>query len=125
MRSTGAAAALGNQLGAATPPFGTLEQHEEGQERDDDRAEDRGCDALDRREGGGRLAEHAIGVLPGGGAAHTLDDLVLALEEAERAVTLRQVVDEIRQRSDELRDLVDERRDEHGPSSAKKADATT
>src|SRR3954469_8053820 len=48
-----------------------------------------------------------------GGAAHTLDDLVLALEEAERAVALREVVDEVGQGVDQLRDLVDERRDEH------------
>jgi hypothetical protein len=57
--------------------------------------------------------EQAIGALSRRRAAHSLDDLVLALEEAEGAVALREVVDEAGQGVDQLRDLVDERRDEH------------
>src|SRR4051794_35062681 len=45
-------------------------------------------------------------------AAYPLDDLVLALEESERAVAPGEVVDEARQGRDQLRDLIDERRNE-------------
>ena len=46
--------------------------------------------------------EQAAGVLPRRGAAHPLDDLVLALEEAEGPVAPRELVDEAGQRRDQL-----------------------
>ena len=50
--------------------------------------------------------------------AHSFDDVVLALEEAERAPSLGQVLDVAGHGVGEVVDLVDERRDEQGAASA-------
>ena len=74
-------------------PRRPLEQHEQRQERDRDDGDDGVENALRQREGGVREAEDAAGAALLDRLACPLDDVVLALEEAEPAAPAGEVVD--------------------------------
>ena len=79
---------LGQQRVEALDPVRPLEQHEQGQERDRERGDDGIDDALRHRQRGAREAEHAGRTALLDRLPDLLDDLVVALEEAEPAATL-------------------------------------
>ena len=92
-----------------------FEQHEDGQEGDRDDADHEGDDAVRDREARIGDAQDPAGATLLDRLPHLVDDLVVVLQEAERASAGRQVLDEVRHGRDELLDLVDERRDEERP----------
>ena len=93
-------------------PGRPLEQHEERQERDRDDGDDGVEDALRQREGGVREPEDAAGAALLDRLARPLDDVVVALEEAEPAAPAGEVVDVAGHRVGEVVDLAHERRHE-------------
>src|SRR5512132_3490741 len=86
---------------------GPVEEHEEGQKADGDRTSHRGDHTARDREAGAGHPEHATRALLVDGVLHTLDDLVLRLEEAEGAAAGREVVHDLRHVIDEAPDLLD------------------
>ena len=103
---------LGEERVPALDPVAPLEQHEERQEDDRHRRRDDRDDALGDRERRAGKPEHLLRAAVLHLLLDLLDDVVLALEEAEPSAPVRQVVDVVRERLDEAVDLVDQLRDE-------------
>ena len=102
----------GQQAVDPLDPRRSLEQHEQRQERDRDDGDDGVENALRQREGGVREAEDATGATLLDRLSCPLDDVVLALEEAEPAAAAGEVVDVPRNGVGEVVDLAHERRHE-------------
>ena len=106
---------LGQGVAEARHEPRPFEQHEDGQEGDRHDADDEGDDTVGDGEARIRDAQNPAGSLLLDRLPHLVDDLVVVLQEAERASAGRQVLDEVRHGRDELLDLVDERRDQERP----------
>jgi hypothetical protein len=92
------ARALGYEVERHAQEPAAVDEHEQGEERDRDDADDRSQDAA--RGGQSRLSEteHAADALLLDRLAYAVDDPILALQEAQRSFSPRQIVDEARDR---------------------------
>src|SRR6266480_5067348 len=106
------AAVVRKQAVEPVHPGGALEEHEEGHEGDRDRGDHDGDYALGDVDRDARDAEDLRRPARLDRLLDPLLDVVLRLEEAEPAASVRDIVDVARELVDELVELVDEGRDD-------------